>query len=140
MKRIKTMLLILFFGFDLLFARNYTYQITTPVDIDPIPGNTVVKNGTTYHIRYYIFHFTLISSNVGSVVYVQRRVIPVSNNGLHATLIAKKTFDHKIESAYYANVSFSFCEDTHGNSCVQIPSSMIESARYNDHIKLEQKE
>ncbi len=140
MKRIETILLILFFGFGLLFARDYTYQITTPVDIDPIPGNIVVKDGKTYHIRYYIFHFTLISSSGGSVVYVERRVIPVSSNGLHVTLVAKKTFDHKIENAYYANVAFSFCEDMHGNSCIRLPSSMIDSARYRDHTELEQKE
>ncbi len=50
MKRIEIIILILFFGFGLLYVRNYTYQITTPVDIDPI----VKIHTETVVCRFYL--------------------------------------------------------------------------------------
>jgi len=140
MKKIKIIAMLLCLGFGSLFARDYVYQITTPVDIDPIPGNIVLKDGKTYHIRYYIFHFFISDGNRNVIEYIERRVIPVSDTGLNATLVSKKRFDHKIANGVKMTAYLSLCEDMHGNSCVMLPSSMIETALYRDGVYFSQAE
>ena len=127
MKKMFILAIMLIVTASQVSAEQYTYKLNVPVDIDAIPGNKIVKNGRTYNLRYYIFHAMIAENGSGRTLeYIERRVIPVSNSGIHATLSFSKTFDHKINGNYFI-VRCDFCEDSHGNSCFLPPSSIYTS-------------
>ena len=117
--------------FASLYAEQYTYKMIVPVDIDPIPGNKIIRDGRTYNILYYRFHF-LVRNGDQVEEYIDLKAIPISNNGLEKTFVVQKTFDHKLEGTKYGTF-FQFCEDDRGNSCTYPISSDTKFRKYSDN-------
>jgi hypothetical protein len=127
LKKIFILLAMLITGISQLYSQNYTYELTAPVDIDAIPGNIIVKDGVTHHIRSYQFAASITDNHGVPISYIEKRVVPISNTGLHGTLIFKKTFDHKVGDYGGCRVTFAFCDDEQCNNFAIPPSSMYES-------------
>ncbi len=127
MRQIFILTIMIVMGIGQLYAHEFTYVVSVPLDIDAIPNNQIVKDGRTYNIRYYRVQAYIFQESTGQVVgHLGTKVYPVSNAGIHiAVIVFSKTFNHKLNGDIYG-ASFSLCEDTGGNTCVTPRMSEIE--------------